>query len=251
MRVISVINHKGGVGKTTTVMNVAKAISMMAYRVAMIDLDPQAHLSASLVPDVRDARGVDVLIRGDEDVDAVRRSVDDKLSLVPAGGTLADLDKGQESRAERLSGLKNIVDTGFRQEDFVFIDCPPSSGLLAISALLASHEVIVPVVGDYLSLCGVSRIMKTIEALEKKTARNMPVWFAMTKFHPRGRLAREVQARLIERFPGRVLNTVIRESVSLAESPARMKTIFDYRPNSHGAKDYAALAENILTGEAA
>ncbi len=255
MRVISVINQKGGVGKTTTSVNLAHALVMQNYRVTLIDLDPQGHLGASLgVLDGERAididTGIDSALLHNNEIKNVICHIREGLQLIPAGRHLHEVEHMQEGGAARGMLLKNALQGELGDQDFILIDCPPSSGLLAINALFAGDEVLVPVVGDYLALCGVSQLMQMLKSFEQIAGRVVTTRFALTRFYPRGRLAREVMKKLTGYFPGMVLSTAIRETIALAESPAHGKTIFEYSPQSHGAQDYRMLADDLIHGRA-
>ncbi len=255
MRIISIINQKGGVGKTTTTVNLAHALAMDNYKVTIIDLDPQGHLTTSLGVnkpecEIDASAGIDSVMLENNALSNVTHKIRDGLQLVPAGLRLNDVEHLTTGGASRGMILKKAIEGGFEDQDYVLIDCPPSSGLLAINALFAGHEVLVPVVGDYLALCGVSRLMQTLKSFELMANRKMPMWFALTRYHPRGRLAREVLAKLTSCFPGKVLGTSVRETIAIAESPGHGKTIFEYSPRSHGAEDYRCLAQDLVNGRA-
>jgi chromosome partitioning protein len=134
------------------------------------------------------------------------------------------------------------------EQDFVLIDCPPSSGLLGMNAMFAATEVLIPISGDYLSLHGLSRMMQILKRSESFTGQTIKLWLVSTRMQLRRRLTQEVRNKILKYFPGRVLNTVIRENVSLAESPSFGQTIFDYKNTSAGAEDYSALAQDLLKG---
>jgi len=260
MRIISIINQKGGVGKTTTTVNLAHALAMDDYKVTIIDLDPQGHLTTSLglnnlglnneEPAIDTNKGIDSVMLEQAEMSEVSYKIRQGINIVPAGKHLNDVEQMRDGGAERGLILKKAIAGQFEDQDFVLIDCPPSSGLLAINALFAANEVLVPVVGDYLALCGVSRLMKTVKSFEAMANINLTTWFALTRFHPRGRLAREVMAKLNTCFPGKVLGTSVRETIAIAESPGHGKTIFEYSPRSHGAEDYRHLAQDLVHGRA-
>jgi len=245
--VIAVMNQKGGVGKTTTTFNLAHALSMTNKRVLAIDLDPQAHLTASFGIDTHSHPGIDEVMMRNASLSDVKLKVRDNISLIPAGPSLAEFDQVKEGGSQRGWYLKKIL-SRVRGSDIVLVDCPPSAGLLTMNALLAAKEMLIPVSGDYLALHGLSRLMGILKNIESRLQRQTKKWVVVTRFHERRRLAREVRDKLLQHFPGQVLATPIRESVALAESPSFAKTIFEYKQHSNGAQDYTDLADDLLSG---
>lgn len=247
MRLFAVINQKGGVGKTTTVANLGYALAERGKQVTVIDLDPQGSLSASLGINTRNMAGIDEVLMDEAEINDVIQIARENLYLIPAGSKLAQIEQmseGSSAQAKRLNAaLKEL-----KGQDFVFIDCPPASGFLVISALFAVEEVIIPVASEYLSLHGLSHLMGTFNMFEKSLGKTFKEWVVVTRFHPRRKLAQDVYHSLIEHFPNKVLSTPIRETSALAESPSFGQTIFEYRGNSHGAEDYFTLAADLLEG---
>ena len=144
--------------------------------------------------------------------------------------------------------LKEALKGRLRNQDYIIIDCPPSTAMLGMNALIAANEVLIPVSGDYLALHGVSRLMSIFRQIEKVLRKSMKKWVVVTRFHGQRRLANEVRAKLMEYFPGQVLQTAIRENVVLAESPSYGQTIFEFNKNSNGAEDYMSLVDDLLQG---
>ena len=246
MRIIAIINQKGGVGKTTTTMNLAHALARDAYRVLAIDLDPQANLSVGLGVIEKPQVGVaDVLINGVALAD-VSREVRQNLELVPAGDRLGEFEYIKDKGCRRGFLLQYSIRDSKLEKDFILIDCLPTSGILGMNALLAADEVIIPVSGDYYSLQGLSRQMQIFDYVETTLHRHTKKWLVLTRYNERRKLARKVRDSVVHYFPNRVLQTRIRETVALAESPAFGKTIFDYRNNNHGADDYRQLAVDLV-----
>ncbi|MDH5602011.1 MAG: ParA family protein [Gammaproteobacteria bacterium] len=247
MRLFAVINQKGGVGKTTTVANLAYALAERGKQVTVIDLDPQGSLSASLGVDTHGLPGIDEVLLDESEINDVIQLARENLYLVPAGSKLAQIEQlseGSSAQAKRLNAaLKEL-----EGQDFVFIDCPPASGFLVISALYAVEEVIIPVASEYLSLHGLSHLMGTFKMFEKSLGKTFKEWVVVTRFHNRRKLAQDVYHALVEHFPNKVLSTPIRETSALAESPSFGQTIFEYRGNSNGAEDYFSLATDLLEG---
>jgi len=245
MRIIAIMNHKGGVGKTTTTLNLGHALAAAGKSVTVIDMDPQGHLTISCGNAANREPGLDQLLMQQITTEAIIKQIKPNLSLISAGPKLAEFEqqKGDSSLALRLrNGIKHYA-TG---QDFILIDCPPSSGLLVINSLFAATEVLVPVTGDYLALLGLSRLLGIFKHIEKAMQHSLPMQFVLTRFNPRRKLAKGVRSKMLQHFPGQVLETYIRESVALAESPGFQKSIFEYQPKGYGAQDYKALAQDLI-----
>lgn len=248
MRTVAVINQKGGVGKTTTTVNLAHALVLSGKRVTVIDLDPQGHLSASLGVNGRDVAGMDRILLEGVALSELALEVRERLRLVPAGTDLGRMERLTDGHAERGNRLREAMQANSNDEDFVLIDCPPASGQLIFTALSVANEILVPVIGDYLSLRGMSYLIGTIRKFESGCRRRLMPWIVVTRFHKRRRLPHEVIEKLLEYFPGRVLTTPIRETAALAECPSFGQTIFEYNNRSNGADDYRSLAADFLHG---
>ena len=247
MRIIAVMNQKGGVGKTTTTFNLGHALALQGLRVLLLDLDPQAHLTASFGPAWRGMDGLDRVLLDGAPIDQLSHEVRDGLTLVTAGERLSDVEHLTEGGVQRGWLLSRALEAA-RGHDVTLIDCPPSSGLLVTNALFAAQELLIPVSGDYLSLNGLARMMAIINFAEERLKRRVRKWLALTRYQGRRRLAREVRERLLDHFPGQLLQTPIREAVALAESPSFGKTIFEYQHTGNGAHDYRAMATDLLQG---
>ena len=248
MRVIAVTNQKGGVGKTTTTMNLAHALAQKGYRVLAVDFDPQANLTVGFGALSQPQIGIGNYLLDNEPVENLGQQVRTNLDLVPAGDRLGEFEYMIEGGAKRGFLLQKLVRQQIWDKDFVLIDCAPTSGLLGMNALLAADEVMVPVAGDFYSLQGVSRLMRIFNYVETALQRETKKWFVLTRFDNRRKMARSVRDRIVHYFPDNVLTTPIRETVALAESPAYGKTIFDYRAKNRGAEDYMSLAADVVQG---
>ena len=242
------MNQKGGVGKTTTTINLGHALALAGNTVTLIDMDPQGQVATGFGLS-NEQGGMDEVLLTGERLDAMVIEARDNLDIVPAGSNLSDFEHVTEGGSSRGQKLKQAIDnSALVDQDFVLIDCPPSSGLLGVNAMFAADELIVPVSGDYLSLQGLSRMMQILKRAESMIGRDINLWLVTTRMQMRRRLTQEVRKRVLKYFPGRVFNTVIRENVSLAESPSFGKTIFDYKASSAGAEDYQSLAQDLLSG---
>jgi chromosome partitioning protein len=247
MRRIAVMNQKGGVGKTTTTLNLAHALALAGRKVAALDLDPQGQLGAGLGIMANGHGGLDTVLLEGSPLRQTIQPARERLRLAPAGPRLAEFELVSTGGASRGFRLREALRAGLDgDEDIVLLDAPPSAGLLAMNVLLAVEEVLVPVTGEYLALHGVSRFMGILRHIDESLKRRTRLWIALTRFNEHRRLAREVRDKLTEYFPGTVLATAVRESSALAESPGRAQTIFEYQRNGRGAADYRALADDLL-----
>lgn len=243
---IAVINQKGGVGKTTTTLNLSHALAQFEKKVLVIDLDPQAHLTAGYGVLEREQEGIADVLLGEAGIRDVIESVRENVSIIPAGSRLGELEHLTEGGAKRGFLLKDALKNNVKEYDFVLVDCPPSSGILGMNALLASEEVLVPVSGDFFALQGLSRLMSIFQHIEDTLKRKTKKWVVLTRFHERRKLAREVKGKILSYFPDCVFQTAIRETVALAESPGFGQTIFEYQPKCNGANDYMELAADVI-----
>ena len=251
MRKIAVISQKGGVGKTTTSMNLAHALALSGKKVLLIDMDPQANLSTSLGIHGNDVKGIAAVLLKDEPLIDHIVSMKSGVDLVPAGGKLGELEFLSSGGSKRGFLLEQATASINKKYDFLLIDCPPSAGLLGMNAMLAVDELLIPVSSDYLSMQGLSRLLGIVQHVEDKLQRTTKKWIVLTRYYRRRRLAKEVREKLLRYFPGRVLNTPIRESVALAESPSYGLSIFDYKKLSFGAQDYLSLAQDLVSKDRA
>lgn len=246
---MAIINQKGGVGKTTTTLNLAHAIVRCGKRVLCIDLDPQAHLTAGFGLLKRDQHGVADLLLGDMSFDEVVLQARDDLDLIPSGEKLGELEHLSQGGAKRGWLLRDAISVHANEYDYVFVDCPPSSGILGMNALLATKEVLVPVSGDFFALQGLSRLMSIFQHIEGVLKTRTEKWVVLTRYQSRRRLARDVREKILSYFPEHVYQTPIRETVALAESPGFGKTIFEYQGKGNGAMDYMNLADDVIKGK--
>jgi chromosome partitioning protein len=244
---IAIINQKGGVGKTTTTLNLSHALAQFEKKVLVIDLDPQAHLTAGYGVLRREQEGIADVLLGEAELNDVIEDVRENVSIIPAGSRLGELEHLTEGGAKRGFLLKEAIKNNTELYDYVLVDCPPSSGILGMNALLAAEEVLVPVSGDFFALQGLSRLMSIFQHIENTLKRKTKKWVVLTRFHDRRKLAREVKGKILSYFPDCVFQTAIRETVALAESPGFGQTIFEYQPKCNGANDYLELAADVIS----
>lgn len=248
-RVIAISNQKGGVGKTTSSLNLAAALALNGKRTLLIDLDPQSNLTKSL--GVYDpAKNIYGLLLKEYSVkETVVVKIRPNLLLIPASKNLAAFEQNSGTNPdafyilqEELAELTKSVDI-----DFIILDCPPSLGLLSVNAYVAASEVYTPLESQEFSLDGLDEVIKTISKMKKRLNPDLKlsgVFF--TRHHKRKLISQEVENIIKQDYPGLLLNTGIRECVQLKESPSARKDIFEYAPDSNGAKDYRNLADEIL-----
>jgi chromosome partitioning protein len=245
MRTIAVVNHKGGVGKTTTVVNLGHALALRGQRVALFDLDPQGHLTASLGHFKTVGIGADRVLLHDAALDTQLLPLRDWCLVLPSGDELGDFEQlsGGSERAYRLRGALQASDLGV---DTVLIDCPPSTGMLIVNAVAAADDVLVPVAGDYLSLTGLARMLLTIKRLQPVARSTLHKWIFMSRFVARRRLSREVYDKIEHHFPFSLLGSSVSEAAALAECAGVGKSIFEYRRDCRSAAEFESLADDLI-----
>jgi chromosome partitioning protein len=252
VKVISVAIQKGGSGKTTTALNLAAALRDAGKRVLLIDLDPQANLSQSL--GILDEREYDVyhLLRHaafGQAADWGKAIINcHDLDLVPSSLELAGAELELVSIYGREQVLAQLLQKLPQPYDFVFIDCPPSIGMLTVNALVASDFILMPLVAEFLSLKGVKSFCKHLKMVERLNPKIQILGFVLTKFDPRKNMNRNVLEELqqLEDSKGKVFYTHIRSNIALANAQEKGVDIFSYDKNSNGAEDYRALANEFL-----
>ena len=246
MRRIALINQKGGVGKTTITTNLGHALALAGHRVMVIDLDPQGQLASSYGLFRAPTKGIDRVLMNDLDISAVRQGIRDFLTLIPAGEKLQEIEYLQDGGATRANLLKHGLEGMTKDQDFVLFDCPPSSGLLVANAIFAADEALIPVSADHMSLNGLVMMLKTLKKFEPYLKRPLTQWIALNRFFPRRKLSKEIAEKLQNHFSDQLLTTPIREAAAIAECPGVGRTIFEYKPSSQSAKEFKALADELL-----
>ncbi len=259
MRIIALMNQKGGVGKTTTTVNLGAALAEAGKRVCLIDLDPQAHLTINygVDPSPEMISLYDVLVDGRGFLEAVRK-VDDNIAIVPGSIDLAAAEIELVSVIGRETILKEKLESAQHDFDYILLDCPPSLGLLTINALAFATEVIVPMQAHFLALQGVAKLLETVQLVGRRMNPRLKVsGIVLTMFDAQTKLTTEVvnelqsfiEAAKDKPLPwaaARIFKSRIRRNIKLAEAPSFGQTIIKYEPTSNGAADYRALAREVI-----
>lgn len=248
MQIIAFVNQKGGVGKTTTTLNVGAGLANTGKRVLLIDTDPQGNLTISAGINIKQDMPTIYEVLKDKATLEQATQRTDKYSVVPADIMLSGADIELSNIPGRELLLKEAIEQVAPDTyDYVLIDCPPSLSLITIMALTAANSVIVPVQSHYLALNGIAQLTETMQLIKKRMNPQLVLGGVVaTQYDNRLLLHKEVLESLQEAFPGKVFNTTISNSVALAEAPSYGKDIFQYKPTSKAAKQYAALADEIM-----
>jgi len=248
-KVFAIANQKGGVGKTTTAVNLGAALALHRQRVLLIDIDPQTNATSSLGFDKTRIHPsiYEVIINEHPLKEIVVPTLHPGLDLAPSAPDLAGAEVELVPLIDREQRLRRALDPLRPLYDLVLIDCPPSLGLLTVNALTAADGVVVPVQCEYLPLEGLSLLMRTIELVRHHLNNHLEVTgLVMTMHDARTNLARQVVEEVRRHFPEKCFNTIIPRSVRLSEAPSYGETILTYAPNSAGAVAYQMLAEEFL-----
>lgn len=247
--ILAVTNQKGGVGKTTTSVNLAAALARMDQRTLLVDLDPQGHSTLSFLDlDAIERSLYDVLVEPDIVVsEIIRPTAEENLDVAPARISLAKLEGKLLGEFDGLYRLRDELKSIVRKYKFIVIDTPPTLGLLTVSALVFATHLLIPIQSSYLSLEGTDDLLETVDRIRKRVNRRLELLGVLITLHDnRTILGRDVVAQVRQVFGEKVFETIISRSVRLEESPAYKESIFSHAPRSTGAQQYAKLGEEVM-----
>lgn len=251
-KIIAITNQKGGVGKSTTAVNLSAALAQLQKRVLLLDLDPQGNSSSGLGIDKSKlkAHAYDLLMEGVSAHQVIKPTPMPGLSIIPAGIELASAEVELVALMSREYRLKEAVSSLRSYYDYVFIDCPPSLGLLTINALTAADSILIPIQCEFFALEGVSQLTNTVHLVQRHLNKALEIeGILMTMYDNRINLAQQVVEDVRKHFGAKVYQTVIPRNVRLSEAPSHGLPISLYDPKSKGAESYAALAQEVIRHE--
>jgi len=246
-RVVTFVNQKGGVGKTTTAVSIAAGLGRRGQRVLLVDLDPQANATSAAGVDPGDHPGTyDALLDEIAAADCVIQVPDEAIDILPASAALAGAEVELVPVLARERRLENAIQPLREDYDWILVDCPPSLGLLTINALTAADSVIIPVQCEYMALEGLTRLMATLDLVRRNLNPGLGILgVVLTMFDPRTRLAQQVVEEVRGHF-AQTFTTIIPRTVRLSEAPSHGQSIFRYDPAGRAAAAYDALAAELL-----
>ena len=243
--IVSVINQKGGTGKTTTTINLGRALSKLGYQVLLVDLDPQSNLSYSLDITEPEFTLADAFT-GTKKLKDILVQKDKLFFVAPGSPELVDIEISLVTQEKRENFLKNILATA-KGYDYILIDCPPSLSVLTLNALTASHQVLIPLQMEVLTMQGLNQILTTVNKVKSTLNPKIQVkGIVVVMYDKRRKLSSEIEDYLKDNIAEKIFQSRIRLNVKLAEAPSFGQSILDYDPSSNGAQDYLALAKEFV-----
>jgi chromosome partitioning protein len=247
--IVAIANQKGGVGKTTTAINLSAALALRGFKTLLIDLDPQANSTMSYVDVHSIARSLYEVLSDDGCLmgDILQPTTVQNLWVAPSRIGLAKLEAKLVGEVDAHYRLKDRIEPLRKDHDIVVIDCPPALGLLTVNALVAATHLVIPIQSSYFALEGTDDLLETVEKVRGRANPGLEIMGVLITMHDRRTaLARDIRGQIQKVFGAKVFNTVITKSVRLEESPAYKESIFTFAPGSSGATEYYTLSEEVI-----
>lgn len=248
-KIISIVNQKGGVGKTTTAINLGAYLAYLGKDILLVDIDPQANATSGVGIDHKNLpHGIYEALIGDKPIfSVIKHTLQEKFKVAPATISLAGAGIELVHMDEREYRLKKVLEDIKNEFDYIIIDGPPSLGLLTVNSLVAADEVLIPIQSEYFALEGLSQLLETIGLVQNNLKPELGIMGAViTMYDTRNRLSESVMNELYKYFPNRVFRSIIPRSVRLAEAPSYGRSILHYDPRSKGGRAYERLARELI-----